>query len=80
MTRVELFAEASKTVEIADAPDGTGTKPLVKDTSLGGLWRGQLTSLPQIDPKAPLSIKFSLHFTNNSMEDLWLALTWGKSD
>ena len=80
--RMDLFAEASQTVEIADAPDGTGKHSLVKDTSLGGLWRGQLTptDLPQIDPKAPLSIKFSLHFTHNSLEDLWLAVTWGKGD
>ena len=78
--RVDLFAEASKTVEIVDDPEGTGKKPLVKDTSLGGLWRGKLASLPPIDPKVPLAIKLSLHFTHNSMEDLWLALAWGKGN
>ena len=71
--------------EITKNIDGTGDKdPLVKDASLGNLWSGQLTkNLPEVTPPEasedkPLSIKFNLNLTNNLMEDLWLAVAWGK--
>jgi hypothetical protein len=77
--RVELFAKSKASMDITENADGTGNKDhLTQDNSLGNLWRGQLTDRPQIDQNAPLSIQFNLNFTDNSMEDLWLALTWGK--
>jgi hypothetical protein len=75
LKRVDLFARTDKnSVEIADKADGTGIKAtLGKDTSMGNLCAGKLT-----DPlPAPIG-EFTLYFINNSMEDLWMALTWGK--
>jgi hypothetical protein len=76
VTRVDLFTKTTKnSVEITDKADGTGNKDtLVKDTSLGDLRAGKLTNIPL---PAPTS-KFTLYFHDNSIEDLWLALTWGK--
>jgi hypothetical protein len=78
--RVDFFAKKGKDpMKITENADGTGeTDTLTKDNLFGNLWRGQLTHIPQIDQSAPLSIKFNLNFTDNSMEDLWLAVTWGK--
>lgn len=75
LKRVDLFARTDKnSVEIADKADGTGIKAtLGKDTSMGNLCAGKLT-----DPlPAPIG-EFTMYFINNSMEDLWMALTWGK--
>ena len=74
--RVDLFARTAKNnVDISENADGTGKKDtLAKDNSLGDLLAGKLT---KISLPAPLG-KFSLHLNDNSMEDLWLALAWGK--
>jgi hypothetical protein len=78
--RVDWFAKNGKSpIEITENADGTGKKDaLVQDESFGNLWIGHLTDLPQLDQAAPLSIKFNLNFTDNTMDDLWLALAWGK--
>jgi hypothetical protein len=74
--RVDLFAKNARTdVKITDGANGTGqTDILVKDTALGELRAGKLTN---ILPPPPIG-KFTLYFSDNSMDDLWLALTWGK--
>jgi hypothetical protein len=75
LKRVDLFARTDEnSVVIADKTDGTGIKAtLGKDASMGNLCSGKLT-----DPlPAPIG-EFTLYFINNSMEDLWMALTWGK--
>lgn len=74
--RVDLFAKtATNTVEVADKTDGTGNKDtLVKNASLGDLRAGKLTNIPLPAPTG----KFILYFNDNSMEDLWQAVTWGK--
>ncbi|MCE8425999.1 MAG: hypothetical protein J5U17_09515 [Candidatus Methanoperedens sp.] len=75
---VDLFARTEEnTVVIADKADGTGIKATLKkdpnDPSLGTLCAGKLTDqLP-----APIG-EFTLYFINNSMEDFWIVLTWGK--
>ena len=79
--RVDFYAKPSKdtktTVEVSNKPDGTGSKDnLPKDASLGDLRAGRLTNIP---PPTPTG-KCTLYFNDNSMEDLWLALTWGKGD
>jgi hypothetical protein len=76
--RVDLYAKTTKnSVEISDEPDGTGNKDsLVKDTSLDNLRAGRLTNIPLPAPTG----KFTLYFNDNSMEDLWLALAWGKGE
>lgn len=73
--QLAFFAQTAKnSVEITTNADGTGGKDtLVKDPSLGNLKTGRLTNIPQ-----PASIgQFELHFNDNSIDDLWLALTWG---
>lgn len=55
--------------------DGQGAKDaLEKDNALGGLLRMQLTNVARPGPTG----KWSLYFSDNTMEELWLALTWGK--
>ena len=73
--RADLFAKTTKNnVEITDKADGTGNKDtLVKDNSLGGLRIGKLKSISLPAPTG----KFALYFNDNSMEDLWIALSWG---
>jgi hypothetical protein len=46
---------------------------LVKDSSPSDLCTGKLTNIP-------LPAPFTLYFNDNSMEELWLALAWGKGD
>lgn len=74
--RADLLAKTTKnSVEITDKADGTGNKDtLDKDKSLGNLRVGNLSKIPLPAPTG----KFTLYFNDNSMEDLWLALTWGK--
>jgi len=82
--RADLFAQPAKdikqtkpTISVFAAPDGTG-KPdaLVKDHSLGGLRVAKLTNLPLPPPMGQLT----LYFDDNSMQNLWLALAWGKAE
>ena len=77
--QVDLFAKTTKnTVEISAKSDGTGDlDTLVKDQSLGDLRTGTLTNITL--PPSPIS-QLTLYFNDNSMEDMWLALTWGKAD
>jgi hypothetical protein len=76
--RVDFFAKTVKNVvDISTNADGTGSKDtLIKDPSFGDLRVGKLTNIPL---PAPIS-KFTLYFNDNSMEDLWLTLVWGKED
>jgi Tc toxin complex TcA C-terminal TcB-binding domain len=76
--RADFFAKTAKTsVEVADKADGTGNKDtLVKDASMGDLRMGKLTNISLPAPTG----KFTLYFNDNSMEELWLALAWGKGD
>ena len=59
--------------EIYDGATGN-TDSLDKDTSLNDVMVGKLTKIPIPDATG----EFTIYFTDNSMEDLWLALTWGK--
>jgi len=80
--RVDVFAktkEITVDITIADKPDLSDltvkTDTLSKKgPTFGELCAGNLTniSLPQ-----PLG-KFTLYFNHNSMDNLWLALAWGK--
>lgn len=74
--RVDLFGKTTKSgVEVTYKADNQENK-ITLDASLGNLRMGKLKDTP-----LPLPIgKFSLHVTDNSMEDLWLALAWGKGD
>jgi len=74
LKQMEFFAQTTKGVTLNDKPDGTGNSDkLVLDQSMH-LQVGKLTN---ILPPPPLG-KFSLYLDNNSMDDLWMAVTWGK--
>jgi hypothetical protein len=74
--RVDLFAQTAKnSVQVTDKADGMGNKDsLVKDASMDGVRSGRLTNIPL---PAPIG-DWTLYYDDNSMDDLWLALTWGK--
>jgi hypothetical protein len=78
--RADLFVKTQKGVEVSYKADGTGDKDtLGKDVSLGNLWAGKLTKLPaSTKPISTSTEKFTLYFSDKSMEDIWLAITWGK--
>ena len=77
---VEFFAEmltANTTVNITNSKANNDT--LVRNPLLGNLLAGNLVKIP-----LPAAITDTTHppltlfFDNNSMEDLWIAITWGK--
>jgi hypothetical protein len=71
--QVDIF----DTVDESGQPDPTGKQDtLVKDPSLGDLRTGELKNIPLPSPTGD----FVLYFGDNSMKDLWLAVTWGKAD
>jgi hypothetical protein len=77
--QVELFAKTPESVDIfelvdeAGQPDPTGIHDTL-DGELGDLRVGKLT----IVPAAPIG-EYTLYLDNNSMEELWLVVTWGKA-
>lgn len=83
---VEFFAEMlptdkNVTVNVNDKADKSGNNDsLAKNPLLGNLLSGSLAKIP-----LPAAITdtthppFTLYFDDNSMEDLWLAITWGKT-
>ncbi|MCG3158144.1 MAG: hypothetical protein DKINENOH_04785 [bacterium] len=82
VNRIDLFAKTTKnSVEITNKPnpDDEGAKKdsLRKVDYWGDALRtGQLTNItPLPEPVG----KFTLYFNDNSMEDLWLAVAWGKA-
>ena len=83
---VEFFAEMLPTnqtpaVNLYNNPNKTGTPDtLTQNPALGGLFTGSLVNINP--PSAITDAKhppLTVYFDNNSMENLWLAITWGKS-
>jgi hypothetical protein len=82
---VQFFAQmdpanSATTVNINDKPDLSGkADTLVPDPLLNNLFTGTLTNIA-----LPAAISdathppLTLYFDNNTMDDLWLAITWGK--
>ena len=74
---VEFFAKSSSTASINVIDSKGNTDTLVSNPLLGTLLAGSLVKItppPAVtDPAHP----FTLFFDNNSMEDLWIAITWG---
>ncbi len=82
---VQFFAQmdpanSATTVNINDKPDLSGkADTLVPDPLLNNLFTGTLTNIA-----LPAAISdathppLTLYFDNNAMDDLWLAITWGK--
>jgi hypothetical protein len=74
--------DTTTTININNQSDKAGAKndALVKNPLVGNLLTGSLVKnvpLPAAitDAKHP---PLTLYFDNNSMEDLWIAITWGK--
>jgi len=85
LKRVDFLAKPTKDtkpiISVFNKPNDepVGTKkgdPLSTNTSLNNLRTGKLTNISLPSPTG----KFALYFDDNSMEDLWLALAWGKKD
>lgn len=72
-----LFARSSKTggIGIAEKADGTGKADELKLDQTLGLHAGGLDTIGA--PKSPTAT-VTLHFKDNGMDDLWLAVSWGK--
>ena len=75
--RLDLFASSDKpNLEVVYKADGTGDPDtLTKDNSLGGILAGRLTHSPFVEPTGELT----LHLNDNSMKELWVAVTWSKN-
>lgn len=73
---VTLYAQSSKDLTLSDAADGTGHQDsLTTDDSLsGGMRSGQLKNIALPAPTGP----WSFYFSDNSLDDLWIAVMWGK--
>jgi hypothetical protein len=81
---VEFFAQMPSTgasvVNINDAANMTGhNTALVKNPLLGNLISGSLGSNALPPPVTDAAHPFVRYFDDNSMEDLWMAITWGKT-
>jgi hypothetical protein len=74
--RVDILARSTKpspSLEVFDKGDQTKKDSLAKDPTFGNLLVGKFT---QIDlPTNPVG-EFQLFFDDNTMEDLWIAITW----
>ena len=76
--RVDVIAKTDKTsIDITEKADGTGNKDPLQDRSVKGLLMGKLENLAPSSPVSSADKPLKLHFNDNTMEDLWLALTWG---
>ena len=74
--RIDCLAQITKDIEVASNAAGTENKmALAKNASLGNLRTAKLPDAILPSPIGP----FILHFNDNSMEDLWLAVSWGKA-
>jgi Tc toxin complex TcA C-terminal TcB-binding domain len=72
--RIDCLAQSTKDIEVASNAAGTENKmTLAKNASLGNLRTAKLPDAILPSPIGP----FTLHFNDNSMEDLWLAVSWG---
>jgi hypothetical protein len=77
--QANLFVDTSEIVTISYQADGGGVQDTFQtpDPAFGNLRARSLTNLPASSkPISTDTEKFALYFTNNSMEDIWLALTW----
>jgi hypothetical protein len=76
--KVELFARLQHGFSVFDTVDANG-RPIGDeceiDAELGNLLWGALT----ISPDRPIDENYTLYFSNNSMDELWLAITWGNA-
>jgi len=81
LSSVKFFAEMSAAATSVAMTDKNGKQDaLVADPAMGGLLVGSFSNiLPPSAISDATHPPFAVSFDNNSMEDLWMALTWGKS-
>jgi Tc toxin complex TcA C-terminal TcB-binding domain len=78
---VNLFVNSEQAVSVSWKADGSESQALAKDPSLGNLWAGKLANLPlTLKPISIMNEKFTLYFSDRSMDNMWLAIAWGKED
>jgi Tc toxin complex TcA C-terminal TcB-binding domain/Neuraminidase-like domain len=80
--QANLFVNTTETITISYQADGGGVRDtLIQDGDFGNLQAGILTNLPNsTKPISTATEKFTLYFTDNSMEDIWLAIAWDQED
>jgi hypothetical protein len=72
---VIFYAHIGKDVQISDAPDGSGNNDsLVEDDAISGYRSGGLKNIALPQPTGP----WAFYFNDNSMDELWMAVAWGK--
>jgi len=72
---VNLYTDSTKDLQVCDTADGTGNKDaLAQDDSFGGLRSGMLKNIALPAPTGP----WAFYLSDNSMDDLWMAVAWGK--
>ena len=72
--KIGIYAKTTETtIDVSEKPDGEGTKFTLNDKTLDGIMSCELNEdLPLKKPTGELS----LHFSDNSVEEIWLAVTW----
>ncbi|MCE8429086.1 MAG: hypothetical protein J5U19_11935 [Candidatus Methanoperedens sp.] len=77
---MDIFARDDQNSKGFSSPTHTGTGELITYKTDGTKKPPvPISALTDISlPKERFILKIILDFENNSMEDLWLALTWGK--
>jgi len=71
---VDLFAQASRDLEISDtAADDGNVDSLNTAPEFGNLRVGQLANIALPSPTGTLR----LFFNSTDIDDLWIAVTWG---
>ena len=70
---VTLYAESTKDLQVSDAADGTGNIDFIRERRA---WRSAF-QLKNIALPAPIG-PWAFYFNDNSMDDLWFAVAWGK--
>jgi hypothetical protein len=71
--QVTFFAQTTSSVTLSDST-GTQKDPLVLDTTLNL----RVAPLHNIQPLPAALGTFTIYLDNNSLDDLWLAVTWGQ--
>ena len=78
---IEFFAEkhqiTSQTINISDKSGNNDV--LTQNPMLGNLFTGALSKIPLPAAITGNGSPLTLYVDDNSMDDLWLAITWGKS-
>ncbi len=71
MTRVDILARSTESVNVANSADGSDATTLEMNPNLGNLLFGKLNNADQ-----PVAIgKLELFFENKSLSDLWIVIT-----